>query len=1074
MDLAQGTTELYATPCGTLVSLEPIETIVALGPLIKMGCRLQWGDKECILWHPSKSRHKLAIDSGCPRVSEELALSLIQDIEHFKVKHVSAAIRAIEARDSQRLPPPQQAIQALVDAVLKNQEVAGHIGETILSLWPGVPNSMLHELTTWVEYDSNLVVFNRRKRRAIQRASKVLLHLCAGDSRREIEKQGSSKGFQVVSVGESEDLRSPQTFGYLLRQAAAGRLDAIWGAPPCGSNSLCRFITPGPRPVRTRSGEERRGLKDLTESERTLVQRADELYLRVLLVMHVAMEGNRAAGKPDPWNLLENPQDPEEYLDSGSALWLAAHDKGGFPSFFATDEFVASARCRACIAASAKQRPHRRITCPASWVLSADTIGPFKKSEDETSTNLRYVVVACLVVPVDDKGRPADQEQAADKGDSNEKHEEEDKPEPEHDGPSAEAEDILEELREAFRDDDDPDERPVHEPAMKACHEDARDLTDAERQCMVKGLKWKELIFTEPVRRKNPASVEQALTKIILEIAELGFPITRLHGDHGAEFVNMYVRRMATKYSLRQTCSAPEEHNSNGRIENVIQRLKAQMRVHLHAPGSEVSLWPLAARAVSTTWRTQTLRSMGLPLPQVVPYGTRVQVLARTWLRRTDEKTWSLKAVQATVLCPASLVKLGYVVRIKKRLSVVTKLFEGQDPSLITSLPQEQEELPVAHSLGPEGRIEKKTSRPSMSHVPAPKVRMRHKAPGPGRVPIVCKVCHVDDLHNTCDEDLQAQALADQKPFDVRRAIAFVLQSSYTKQEGTAASDNSRRGTHRLFGAYKFGGMVYPSSYCLLRPGMCSLLAAIMKELHPTQQLSVVVLSVGTTTTPEAEAILGPGCAWSRAVLEDTKLPDTYLKSPQTHQQQSTAVEVWAGYSASLGVIPKAVAQSVQKQFAFPSACGKGGDHPEDHPEQKILQDSSSHQLHANSTQQFAGSGEGTSSQDSSSRQLQANSTQQFAGSGEGTSLQDSSCSQLHVNSSQQFSGSGEGYFRMQGIRGHFCRICESREAVNEHGRCNSCGIRPCNHVCFSVHGIGEAVASIAPIIVYPKTQKIA
>ena len=59
VDLAQGKVDLFVTSCGTLISTEPIEAIVALGPLIKLGCRLQWGDGECTLWHPTHGRISL-------------------------------------------------------------------------------------------------------------------------------------------------------------------------------------------------------------------------------------------------------------------------------------------------------------------------------------------------------------------------------------------------------------------------------------------------------------------------------------------------------------------------------------------------------------------------------------------------------------------------------------------------------------------------------------------------------------------------------------------------------------------------------------------------------------------------------------------------------------------------------------------------------------------------------------------------------------------------------------------------------------------------------------------------------
>ena len=111
---------------------------------------------------------------------------------------------------------------------------------------------------------------------------------------------------------------------------------------------------------------------------------------------------------------------------------------------------------------------------------------------------------------------------------------------------------------------------------------------------------------------------------------------------------------------------------------------------------------------------------MGMKIPSVVPFGTRVQVLTRSWLRR-HKQAWSLKATSATVLCPASLVKLGYVVRIGKRLSVVTKLFEGEDPPVRAVLNQGDAEPPLAHSIGPETRITGKQPRPGHVDCPGPK-----------------------------------------------------------------------------------------------------------------------------------------------------------------------------------------------------------------------------------------------------------------------------------------------------------------------------------------------------------------
>ena len=235
---------------------------------------------------------------------------------------------------------------------------------------------------------------------------------------------------------------------------------------------------------------------------------------------------------------------------------------------------AASRRCKVCIASSAKQRAHRRISSPASWVLSLDTVGPFCKAEDEVTTSLRYISVACLLVPVDGTGKPVlgvDQEQANEDKAS--------EPEPDHKAPmaverpppvadhdaSAEVEEPPIPWAELWADDevlaavDEPVEL-VDDVALEACKKDEEGLTKAEKECQVPGLAWQEVVFTEVMRQKTPQAVCQALTRILTQIAALGFPVLRIHPDSGTEFVSHSMRQLVTKHSVLHTCSAPEEH----------------------------------------------------------------------------------------------------------------------------------------------------------------------------------------------------------------------------------------------------------------------------------------------------------------------------------------------------------------------------------------------------------------------------------------------------------------------------------------------------------------------------------
>ena len=180
-----------------------------------------------------------------------------------------------------------------------DQDVASCLGETALSLWPEISRDLLQEMTSWAEAENSVLVLNRRKRRSIEKAKRLMMHLFAGDSRQSIEKLGASKDYEVISIGQEEDITSPQTFGFLLKLAARGDVDVIWAAPPCGTNSLCRFIQPRPRPLRGRSADLRWGLLDLNEHETRKVRKVHEMYLRMLLLMLVAKRED--ADRNAPW-----------------------------------------------------------------------------------------------------------------------------------------------------------------------------------------------------------------------------------------------------------------------------------------------------------------------------------------------------------------------------------------------------------------------------------------------------------------------------------------------------------------------------------------------------------------------------------------------------------------------------------------------------------------------------------------------------------------------------------------------------------------------------------------------------
>ena len=119
---------------------------VGLGLLIKLGCRLQWAEGECALWHPTRGRIGLDVKIGCPRIPKTLALELIEEVERFRVEAVGAASKAIRARQNGTLPGPQAAVTALTQAIIREQGVALSLREAVIALWPRVPDELLQDL----------------------------------------------------------------------------------------------------------------------------------------------------------------------------------------------------------------------------------------------------------------------------------------------------------------------------------------------------------------------------------------------------------------------------------------------------------------------------------------------------------------------------------------------------------------------------------------------------------------------------------------------------------------------------------------------------------------------------------------------------------------------------------------------------------------------------------------------------------------------------------------------------------------------------------------------------------------
>ena len=232
-----------------------MEPIIPVRQLIETGYQLKWSSSEVSIWHPTKGSIKCWRRQGCPVMDRDDGLALLQ--------------------------------------MLEDDEAATQIGQEIRTWWkeryPQVPDAVIGfmkgHFTDWKNCPQGLP-WNRRRRRQLESAKAIVLHLFSGDkesSRKWLELQ--KLGYEVITLdvaaNSAENLHSPAIWSYLMMLARKGSLRVLLGGPPCRTFSRLRHKPPGPRPVRCRA-ENRWALPDLSVLE------AEKAHGDIALVLKMA------------------------------------------------------------------------------------------------------------------------------------------------------------------------------------------------------------------------------------------------------------------------------------------------------------------------------------------------------------------------------------------------------------------------------------------------------------------------------------------------------------------------------------------------------------------------------------------------------------------------------------------------------------------------------------------------------------------------------------------------------------------------------------------------------------------
>ena len=337
MRLAVGDSEgIRQTPSGVLVTCQPVEPIVALHELIRLGYRMTYLKPGHIqVWKGSDKPLELDQSSGCPEVSGALALDLINQVEQA---HLRRAQRVASLAKPVSLSY-QEAVASVWDS-----------GDDILKWFrakvPSIPARLLPDLAVPATTKGP---WPRRMRRKWLMSDHVIVHLFAGKTR------GKFQGhpWPVIEVDVEEDLHHPHTFGFLLGLAVQGRLAALVGGPPCKTYTAARHNDVGPNgPVPLRGvGEASYGLSTLSACEQVCVDRDTLLYLKFLLLACVGRQARLDLSMS--WcSVLESPEDPIKVFGS-----LEDGQGRSYPSWWRTPAWTEFAKVEPVTELSLDQGP---------------------------------------------------------------------------------------------------------------------------------------------------------------------------------------------------------------------------------------------------------------------------------------------------------------------------------------------------------------------------------------------------------------------------------------------------------------------------------------------------------------------------------------------------------------------------------------------------------------------------------------------------------------------------------------------------------------------------------------------
>ena len=315
--------------------------------------------------------------------------------------------------------------------------------------------------------------------------------------------------------------------------------------------------------------------------------------------------------------------------------------------------------CKVCVEAAGRSRPHKRIQHPSAYCLSVDLSGKLKRGKDQFGQHCAYVLVGSYTFPT-----TLDDVPLCGPGQSS----------PPADAPLPSLDEVLDddgvdgdvEDGELPRLEVELEEEPqeIDEQATERAKKSYDSWMKLVEHC--KQVKVKTLTFTEVITSRSTPHLLEGLAKIYSKVRSLGLPVLRLHADRARELTSKSVQAWCHSRDITTTYTSGSDWKSNGRAENEIGIVKRHAKVLMRAHDVPEEQWPILVRHAAERRLRWQLQQVGYPVPDLLPFYTRVLVKRKSWNQRYA--AWRWERSPGRVMGPdpwSSLTSGGYCIQLE-------------------------------------------------------------------------------------------------------------------------------------------------------------------------------------------------------------------------------------------------------------------------------------------------------------------------------------------------------------------------------------------------------------------------